>query len=149
MRTVQKWFEKFRSGDTNLQDEPRTRRPKKLDDDILRALVSNELPLAMRKIRDKLSVSHITIKNHLIKLGFVYDWCRWIPGELSEYNNGISNFYCFFFVYSTTIWAIIESPGYWWRKVDCVWQSNEEKSQGNSRQFASYSCKSQFAPKNS
>ncbi|XP_014487365.1 PREDICTED: histone-lysine N-methyltransferase SETMAR-like [Dinoponera quadriceps] len=86
VRTLQRWFEKFRSGDMKLQDEPRIGRLKELDDNILRALVGNEPLLTTREIGDKLSVSHITIENHLNKLGFVYKWCRWIPRKLSEKN---------------------------------------------------------------
>ncbi|XP_014481254.1 PREDICTED: histone-lysine N-methyltransferase SETMAR-like [Dinoponera quadriceps] len=69
VRTVQRWFEKFRSGDMKLQDESCTGRPKELDDDVLRVLVGNELLLTTREIGDKLNVSHIIIENHLNKLG--------------------------------------------------------------------------------
>lgn len=84
VRMVQRWFEKFRSGDINLQDEPRTGRPDEIDDDALRALVDNEPLLTTRELANKLHVSHVTIENHLNKIGFIYKWCRWISHQLSE-----------------------------------------------------------------
>uniref|UniRef100_A0A1B0DA78 Mos1 transposase HTH domain-containing protein n=1 Tax=Phlebotomus papatasi TaxID=29031 RepID=A0A1B0DA78_PHLPP len=39
LRTETKWFVKFRSGDFNLEDQPRSGRPSELDDDVLRTLV--------------------------------------------------------------------------------------------------------------
>ncbi|CAD6996696.1 unnamed protein product [Ceratitis capitata] len=33
-RTVKKWFAKFRSGDFNLKDQPRSGRPSELDDEV-------------------------------------------------------------------------------------------------------------------
>ncbi|XP_076182857.1 histone-lysine N-methyltransferase SETMAR-like [Ptiloglossa arizonensis] len=84
--TVRRWFEKFRSGHTNLQDEPRTGRPKKLDDDVLRILVDNESLLTTRMIEERFNVCHTTIENHLSKFGFVYKWYRWTPCELNEKN---------------------------------------------------------------
>lgn len=70
----------------SLQDEPRSGRPKELDDDVLKTLVSNEPLLTTREIAEKFDVTHTAIENHLKKLGFVYKWCRWVPHELSERN---------------------------------------------------------------
>ncbi|EFN70113.1 Histone-lysine N-methyltransferase SETMAR, partial [Camponotus floridanus] len=41
LRTVKKWFAKFRRGDFDLGDEPRSGRPSDIDDDVLRALIAN------------------------------------------------------------------------------------------------------------
>ena len=35
VRVCQQWFKKFRAGNFNIDDEPRTRRPTNLDDDVL------------------------------------------------------------------------------------------------------------------
>jgi len=41
LRTVKKWFAKFRCGNFDLKDEPRSERPSNIDDDVLRALIAN------------------------------------------------------------------------------------------------------------
>lgn len=41
LRTVKKWFGRFRNGDFNLDDQPRSERPSKIDNDIVYALVKN------------------------------------------------------------------------------------------------------------
>ena len=35
VRVCQQWFKKFRAGNFNIEDEPRSGRPKNLDDDVL------------------------------------------------------------------------------------------------------------------
>ena len=41
LRTVKKWFGRFRKGDFNLDDQPRSDRPSDIDDDIVRAHFSS------------------------------------------------------------------------------------------------------------
>ncbi|XP_018343849.1 PREDICTED: histone-lysine N-methyltransferase SETMAR-like [Trachymyrmex septentrionalis] len=41
-RAAQKWFAKFRSGDTSLEDGPRSGRPTEVDSNDIKALVEQE-----------------------------------------------------------------------------------------------------------
>ena len=43
LRTVKKWFGRFRNGDFNMDDQPRSGRPSAIDDDIVSSLVENTL----------------------------------------------------------------------------------------------------------
>ncbi|GFU31087.1 HTH_48 domain-containing protein [Trichonephila clavipes] len=41
VRTCQRWFSKFRSGDLSLQESDQSGRPSKIDNDVLRSMLEN------------------------------------------------------------------------------------------------------------
>lgn len=55
-RTIRWWFEKFRSGDLSLKNEPRGRPKSVLDEDQLRALVEAKPKTAIRDLAADLGV---------------------------------------------------------------------------------------------
>ncbi|MDD9350656.1 hypothetical protein, partial [Mumia sp.] len=79
-RQCQRWFKKFRDGDFDIHDAPRSGRPTEVDSDELKALVgANPLEIA-----ETLKIHHSTVHDHLKKLGYVSKLDRWVPHELRE-----------------------------------------------------------------
>uniref|UniRef100_A0AAF5D0J7 HTH_48 domain-containing protein n=1 Tax=Strongyloides stercoralis TaxID=6248 RepID=A0AAF5D0J7_STRER len=74
--TVQRWFQKFRRGEFDLDDEEGRGRPPAIDDDELNALVEKNARTTVRELAEKLNVS-------ISKLD------KWIPYELNENQRNI------------------------------------------------------------
>ncbi|XP_035742750.1 histone-lysine N-methyltransferase SETMAR-like [Vespa mandarinia] len=85
-RKVQRWFEKFRSGDFSLQNEPRGRPEKSLKNDALKALVETNPIVSSRELSARMEVDHETILRHLSEICMVKKMDKWIPHELTERN---------------------------------------------------------------
>ncbi|XP_026829826.1 histone-lysine N-methyltransferase SETMAR-like [Ooceraea biroi] len=85
-RTVREWFVKFRRGEFNVEDRPRSGRPSAVDDDQIKALITNNQHITTREIAERLKVSNSTIYEHLMRLGFVSRLDVWVPHELTERN---------------------------------------------------------------
>lgn len=85
-RTVQKWYQRFRSGDTSCDDEQRSGRPQEIVDDDLQELVVSEPGLTCEDYAEKLSSSKETVRRALHRLGFVSKLQKWVPHELSTLN---------------------------------------------------------------
>jgi histone-lysine N-methyltransferase SETMAR len=83
-RTVQRWFHKFRSGDFNLENEPRGRPEIKIDNDELKVVVEANPSQATRELAARFGVTIPTILDHLKQIGKVKKLDRWVPHELSE-----------------------------------------------------------------
>ncbi|XP_075862154.1 histone-lysine N-methyltransferase SETMAR isoform X2 [Microcebus murinus] len=83
-RTVRRWFEKFRCGDFNLENEPRGRPETKVDNDELKAVVEANPSQPTRELAARFDVSIPTILDHLKQIGKVKKLNRWVPHELSE-----------------------------------------------------------------
>ena len=85
-RTCEFWFERFRSGNYSIEDEPRSGRLASIDNDQLFFLVMSEPQMNTREIGDKLGVTHTTIENHLAELDFVKKLGSWMPHKLTMAN---------------------------------------------------------------
>ncbi|XP_043258028.1 histone-lysine N-methyltransferase SETMAR-like [Colletes gigas] len=85
-RTVREWFAKFKDGDFNLEDRPRSGRPSTVDDDQIKVLISNHHRITTREMAECLKVSNSTIHAHLVRLGFVSRLDVWVPHKLTEKN---------------------------------------------------------------
>lgn len=85
-RMCQNWFARFRSGDFNLDDAPRSGRPSEVNDDELLALVENDRHLTTDEIGERLNVDRTTVADHLKRLGMVRNMDIWLPHELTERN---------------------------------------------------------------
>ncbi|EYB98974.1 hypothetical protein Y032_0027g1627 [Ancylostoma ceylanicum] len=83
LRTTQLWFQKFRSGDTSLEDEPGRGRIRELDDDALKSLVEADPRKTVRELAEDLQVSFSTVAKRLEKLGKVKKMDQWVPHELN------------------------------------------------------------------
>ena len=65
------WFYRFRSGDSDLKDAPRSGRPTEVDDDKVKAMIENNRHSTTREIAEKLNISHTCVERHLKQLGYV------------------------------------------------------------------------------
>lgn len=77
-RTIRWWFEKFRSGDLSLKNEPRGRPRSVLNEDRLRATVEAKPKTAIRGLAADFGVSATTISRHLAAIGKVKKLDRWV-----------------------------------------------------------------------
>ncbi|XP_053428824.1 histone-lysine N-methyltransferase SETMAR-like [Nycticebus coucang] len=83
-RTVRRWFEKFRSGDFNLENKPRGRPETKVDNDELKAVVEANPSQPTQELAARFDVTIPTILDHLKQIGKVKKLDRWVPRELNE-----------------------------------------------------------------
>lgn len=86
VRTAQKWFKKFKVGESSIYDEPRSGRPVNFDNDVLKNLVESEPQLTVDEIAERMDSSHGTVFRHLKEIGKVSKLGKWVPHELSEAN---------------------------------------------------------------
>ena len=82
-RTARNWFQKFRSGNGTLEDEPRAGRPISLNNDNLKAAIESDLSLTCHKLASRFHVSDETIRLHLHQLGKRWNISSWVPYELT------------------------------------------------------------------
>lgn len=79
--TVGQWFRRFRHGNVNCVDLPRSGRPTTVDDDQIRTLIENNPCYTIREMADVLRISKSTVLNHLHKLGYVNRRDVWVPDD--------------------------------------------------------------------
>lgn len=82
--TAKRWFQRFRSGDFSLSDQPKSGRPVKIDVAKLKTLIEGDPRLTSRTLATELGCSHVTIETHLHELGKNYKYSVWIPHELDR-----------------------------------------------------------------
>jgi histone-lysine N-methyltransferase SETMAR len=85
-QTCRTWYNRFRSGDITLGDQPRPGRPSELDNQALIALVKENNRQTTRDLAEQLGVSHSTVADHLRDLGYRSKFGAWVPHELTEAN---------------------------------------------------------------
>uniref|UniRef100_A0A914C3I4 Mos1 transposase HTH domain-containing protein n=1 Tax=Acrobeloides nanus TaxID=290746 RepID=A0A914C3I4_9BILA len=85
-KTVYEWFDRFKSGDTSLEDKPGRVRPSDFDDQTLLAAVEEDESLTTRILAEQFNVDHFIIVRRLKKLGKVWKLARWVPHELTDQN---------------------------------------------------------------
>ncbi|GFS56818.1 histone-lysine N-methyltransferase SETMAR [Trichonephila clavipes] len=69
VRQCQNWFTKFRSGNFDVEDAPRSGRPVESDKDAIKALVDAKRRITKREIGLRLNLSNSTVYDHLKGLG--------------------------------------------------------------------------------
>ena len=67
------WFSRFRAGDFDLNDKPRSGRPQEADDTELQALLDQHAAQSTRELSAQLGVSHTTVLNRLHTLGKIQE----------------------------------------------------------------------------
>lgn len=80
------WYQRFESDDYSLEDQPRSGRPEEINDDALLQVIEADPMQTARQLAVQFSVSHVTIINHLRRLGKVSKLGKWVPHELTEAN---------------------------------------------------------------
>ena len=87
VRICQNWTAKFAMGDYNIEEKPRSGRPKDEElDDKIEKLLDEDRHLSTRRISEMLGVSHITVGDHLKAMGKKYLCNKWVPHKLSTEN---------------------------------------------------------------
>ncbi|VDO83773.1 unnamed protein product [Heligmosomoides polygyrus] len=69
-RTVRRWFNRFESGDTSLEDREHSGRPSTEDDDEVRRCIKEKPEATTRELATTLGCSKSTIHNRLNLLGY-------------------------------------------------------------------------------
>ncbi|GFU79176.1 histone-lysine N-methyltransferase SETMAR [Trichonephila clavipes] len=82
----QNWFAKFRSGNFDVEDAPRSGRPVEADKDAIKALVDANRQITTREIGLRLNLSNSTVYDHLKGLGLSSKLDVWVPHVLTERN---------------------------------------------------------------
>lgn len=85
-RQCQNWFARFRSGNFDVNDEPRPGRPivEKVDEILLKIEVDRHI--SSRDIAMELNIDHKTVLKHLHKNGYQKKLDIWVPHELTLKN---------------------------------------------------------------
>ncbi|RWR98798.1 Histone-lysine N-methyltransferase SETMAR-like protein, partial [Dinothrombium tinctorium] len=86
-RTAHDWYAKFKNGNFDLKDEPRSDRPVEYDEKRLNQLLHENSRQTTRELAEKMECSHTTIEKHLHSMGKVQKFGAWIPHALSDNNN--------------------------------------------------------------
>ncbi|GFX39242.1 histone-lysine N-methyltransferase SETMAR [Trichonephila clavipes] len=86
VRQCQNWFAKFRSGNFDVEDAPRSGRPVEADKDAIKALVDANRRITTREIGQRLNLSNSTVYDHLKGLGLSSKLDVWVPHVLTERN---------------------------------------------------------------
>ena len=68
-RTAQHWFNRFKNGNLELDDLPRSGRPVEVDVDLLKQLIEQDPRLTLRCLAEELVCSYVTVEKHLNELG--------------------------------------------------------------------------------
>jgi hypothetical protein len=78
-RTAQWWFKRFASGNLNLEDEQRLRRPQIWDSKATKEAAEQQPSTSMCRLSDTLGPSKSTIHCSLTSVGKIYKSCRVVP----------------------------------------------------------------------
>ncbi len=82
IRTAQHWFNRFKNGNIELDDLPRSGIPLEVDLDVLKQLIGEDRRLTARRLTDRLGCVHATVETHLKELGKTWKYGVRIPHEL-------------------------------------------------------------------
>ncbi|GFX81004.1 histone-lysine N-methyltransferase SETMAR [Trichonephila clavipes] len=86
VRQCQNWFAKFRSGNFDVEDAPRSGRSVEADKDAIKALVDANRRITTREIGLRLNLSNSTVYDHLKGLGLSSKFDVWVPHVLTQRN---------------------------------------------------------------
>ncbi|GFU67449.1 histone-lysine N-methyltransferase SETMAR [Trichonephila clavipes] len=86
IRQCQNWFAKFRSGNFDVKDAPRSGRPVEADKDAIKALVDANRRITKIEIGLRLNLSNSMVYDHLKGLGVSSKLDVWVPHVLTERN---------------------------------------------------------------
>lgn len=85
-KTCERWFNRFKNGNFNLEDAEHPGQPKKFEDTDLEALLKEDDAQTQQHLADALHVSQQAISDRLRALGKIQKEGKWIPYALNERN---------------------------------------------------------------
>ncbi|XP_076176305.1 histone-lysine N-methyltransferase SETMAR-like isoform X1 [Ptiloglossa arizonensis] len=84
--TAKRWFQRFRSSNTDVEDETRSGRPIVENVDKIMEIVESDRHASTYSISQELKVSQKTVWNHLHKASLKKKLDVWVPHELTQKN---------------------------------------------------------------
>ena len=78
IRTARHWFNRFKNGNLELDDLPRSGRPLELDVGLLKQLIEEDPRLTSRYLTGRLRYSHSAVGKHLNELAKTWRYRIWI-----------------------------------------------------------------------
>ncbi|CAK9796605.1 Histone-lysine N-methyltransferase SETMAR [Anthophora quadrimaculata] len=84
--TAKRWFQRFRSGNMDVEDEARSGRPIVENVDKIMEIVESDRHVSTYSIAQELKISQKTVWNHLHKAGLKKKLDVWVPHELTQKN---------------------------------------------------------------
>lgn len=84
--TVKRWFAKFRRGEFDLSDKPRSGRPSEIDDDFIHNLLKLNPRISTEEIAERLNCDKSTAFRHIKKLDYISKLDLWVPHLLTDKN---------------------------------------------------------------
>ncbi|XP_072756194.1 histone-lysine N-methyltransferase SETMAR-like [Anoplolepis gracilipes] len=84
--TAKRWFQRFRSGNMDVEDEARFGRPIIENVDKIMEIVESDRHVSTYSIARELKISQKTVWNHLHKAGLKKKLDVWMPHELTQKN---------------------------------------------------------------
>jgi biotin operon repressor len=85
IRTAEHWFNCFKNGNLELDDQARPGRPLEVNVDLLKQLIKQDPRLTSWCLAEQLGCSHTAVEKHLNELGKTWRHGVWIPHELSPH----------------------------------------------------------------
>jgi len=85
IRTAQRWFNRFKNGNFELDDLPRSGRPPELDMHVLQQFIEEDPRLTTRCLAERLGCSHTTVESRLRELSKTWKYGVCIPHDLSTH----------------------------------------------------------------
>ncbi|GFW32826.1 histone-lysine N-methyltransferase SETMAR [Trichonephila clavipes] len=79
LHTCQRWFSEFRSWYLSVQENDRSKRSSKINNDVLRSMLENNSHLTSQEIAEEFGIHHTTVGDHIKSLGFVLKRSVWVP----------------------------------------------------------------------
>ncbi|GBN21963.1 Histone-lysine N-methyltransferase SETMAR [Araneus ventricosus] len=83
LKSVKVWFWKFKAGNFDIDDEPRSGRPIEVDCEQLKQIIDQDRNVSTRTIALELDVCQKTIVNALKRINVTFKFNRWVPHELT------------------------------------------------------------------
>ncbi|XP_052827644.1 histone-lysine N-methyltransferase SETMAR-like [Octopus bimaculoides] len=84
--TARGWYAKFKNGNFDLKDAPRSGRPVEFDEERLNQLLHKSSRQTTRELAEKMECSHTAIEKHLHSMGKVPKYGVWVLHALSDNN---------------------------------------------------------------
>jgi [histone H3]-lysine36 N-dimethyltransferase SETMAR len=83
-RMCREWFQRFKTGDFDVENKAHGRPPKTFEDDDLQALLDEDDAQTQEQLAKRLSVTRQAVSLRLHQMGKIHKEGKWVPYELTE-----------------------------------------------------------------